>query len=944
MSKFFAVIFFCILSLSYGNTVEVFKVASFKDQTPDVNTYIAAEKRGYTLEPGKEGIIVNFKKYAKGNAKFAYIGLKGKQLAVNDWSGYDYVNLRLESYDEDHFLPLEVLVRDNRNKIYFRKFNVGPFAESSISLPIKEIAKKINIKAVNLFQVAVSQCVNSRRAEFKDIELIKSAPVELIPRKYDILQELSKGGPAVVPVTTTKFEFDKNGKLLWEFAPHSNKVNKYPGLALASGIRGSLLNGDLRGYTHIVLDIDYIDGNAQGMGLRVADHSRKEFWKSFKLAPSTPNQHIDERINTANLNFSNISHINISGRPDKDKRTVRVNQFYFEIRPQEASEPVRTRINLLLNDSGTPANVKPVLKKLLEKIDNAQKVLSGDMLKRSDLINFFDTVENCRSDAELIVRNAILAELKSCGKDFNVGIADSMTPVFLEKSASNISPARKAFIELAGQEFESFQTVVYSPLKNLKNVKVSVSDLIGPKGAKLKSEVAVVGHCNAILPAFAVDHHGFYPDSIIEYQQSADVAKGEPTPFWIRITSPKDAPAGIYKANVVVTADNCASYTFPLEVRVFGFNVPVGSPILTALNYDRMSIKVGWHEPYYYPLQKKMALKSGEYRLSFDSVFYGPWGDHSKFDAEKDVILDIYRTLHKKGQLGGLCILNFSPMGAKDQADPNDPAIDRLIENALAKLRNWVPILKKEGMLDKAYIYGYDEVKVSDGCAKILRAIKKEFPEIPAFSTGFGELDDPNYLLLDGYVPGIACADDPERVAKMRALGKKVWWYTCNYPRPPKPSLMLQAPGVLPRLFLGMMTQKYKPDGFLHWALNWARKMQEVSGPIMYGPRTTWDPRLDARGDNGEGMLFVPGKDKAILPTIRIENMRDGLEDLWYYKLLEKAIAENPKADAALLKKAEAALVVPENIVRSSDKYTRYPEIIRSERRKIAELIEKLQK
>ena len=260
MSKFFAVIFFCILSLSYGNTVEVFKVASFKDQTPDVNTYIAAEKRGYTLEPGKEGIIVNFKKYAKGNAKFAYIGLKGKQLAVNDWSGYDYVNLRLESYDEDHFLPLEVLVRDNRNKIYFRKFNVGPFAERSISLPIKEIAKKINIKAVNLFQVAVSQCVNPRRAEFKDIELINSAPVELIPRKYDILQELSKGGPAVVPVTTTKFEFDKNGKLLWEFAPHSNKVNKYPGLALASGIRGSLLNGDLRGYTHIVLDIDYIDG------------------------------------------------------------------------------------------------------------------------------------------------------------------------------------------------------------------------------------------------------------------------------------------------------------------------------------------------------------------------------------------------------------------------------------------------------------------------------------------------------------------------------------------------------------------------------------------------------------------------------------------------------------------------------------------------------------
>ena len=43
---------------------------------------------------------------------------------------------------------------------------------------------------------------------------------------------------------------------------------------------------------------------------------------------------------------------------------------------------------------------------------------------------------------------------------------------------------------------------------------------------------------------------------------------------------------------------------------------------------------------------------------------------------------------------------------------------------------------------------------------------------------------------------------------------------------------------------------------------------------------------------NGEGMLFYPGEDAGIdgpIASIRLKNLRDGMEDYEYFTLLEKA-------------------------------------------------------
>jgi hypothetical protein len=55
--------------------------------------------------------------------------------------------------------------------------------------------------------------------------------------------------------------------------------------------------------------------------------------------------------------------------------------------------------------------------------------------------------------------------------------------------------------------------------------------------------------------------------------------------------------------------------------------------------------------------------------------------------------------------------------------------------------------------------------------------------------------------------------------------------------------------------------------------------------------RDPWDSLGFRLNFNGEGMLFYPGEDAGIdgpITTIRLKNLRDGMEDYEYFTLLEK--------------------------------------------------------
>ena len=79
-------------------------------------------------------------------------------------------------------------------------------------------------------------------------------------------------------------------------------------------------------------------------------------------------------------------------------------------------------------------------------------------------------------------------------------------------------------------------------------------------------------------------------------------------------------------------------------------------------------------------------------------------------------------------------------------------------------------------------------------------------------------------------------------------------------------------------------------------------------------------------GFNGEGCIAGVGPDGIPLPTVRLENFRDGLEDLAYARLLEK--------------KTGRVTQVPEALVKSLTEFALDPEALYAWRDRLADALE----
>ena len=125
---------------------------------------------------------------------------------------------------------------------------------------------------------------------------------------------------------------------------------------------------------------------------------------------------------------------------------------------------------------------------------------------------------------------------------------------------------------------------------------------------------------------------------------------------------------------------------------------------------------------------------------------------------------------------------------------------------------------------------------------------------------------------------------------------------------------------------MGPMTAQQRPDGFLYYQISiWNSRR-----PITTGPFTDWDPRSWTTY-HGDGSWTCVGPDGTPLPTIRLENFRDGLEDYAYARLLESAVTTveaSPELRAAKgdwLKQARLALEVPAEVLKSKTEFTHDP-------------------
>ena len=149
------------------------------------------------------------------------------------------------------------------------------------------------------------------------------------------------------------------------------------------------------------------------------------------------------------------------------------------------------------------------------------------------------------------------------------------------------------------------------------------------------------------------------------------------------------------------------------------------------------------------------------------------------------------------------------------------------------------------------------------------------------------------------------------RFDQIRERGDDVWWYICIGPQPPYANWWMAQQGAVNRTVLWQQYY-YDIDGILYWAMTFWN-MSETNHNLINLKRI----------NNGDGLLFYNGalwdeyvtyaeKEAPIpVPSIRFEEIRDGIEDFQYLRQLEREVGR----DAAL----EYTTRVTTDILRYSD-------------------------
>lgn len=569
-----------------------------------------------------------------------------------------------------------------------------------------------------------------------------------------------------------------------------------------------------------------------------------------------------------------------------------------------------------------------------------------------------------------------------------LGMATSMEKV-LPRGPFKARPVGKdgLFVRVARNEHESVQLIVVPDGADLKGVKVQVEDDLASDGENritaqspnvfLSTNIACdvtgyvrtesypcyhagytvastneVGYVRKAKPPYV----GWWPDPILCFLDAVDVKNGDAQSFWIRVRCPENQPAGIYEGALVVTAEGLAPARVPFRVRVNDFAIGRTSelPVIVSFGPD-VSGTYGknrnwsrWHD------NKTPLCQWGRHQVE--------WVD---FLADYFITFDrLYNGSAERHFNGVLRLRDQSRLGLFNLGywlypkSTNDVDVTAWRKRVIPRLTEYYEKAKVEGILDHAYTYGCDEVpeQYQQAVKIAVEEVKKALPGVPVITTASdGHKYGVGTLLsdIDWFCP-ITHRYDFGRAEASRKAGHKVWHYVCSGPKAPYANFFVEGQGIEPRLLVGAQALRIKSDGFLYYAVaQW-----KSARCIETGPFTDWDPSSYADW-HGDGQLACVGPGGIPLPTIRLENFRDGLEDYAYAKLLEQKLrvvesssaihlrrgyggqeATEDKSPENWMRRAKAALAVPREVVETMTNYTDDPAVLYRWRDEMADLIE----
>ena len=477
--------------------------------------------------------------------------------------------------------------------------------------------------------------------------------------------------------------------------------------------------------------------------------------------------------------------------------------------------------------------------------------------------------------------------------NYSVWTTSSLVKVF---KADPVKPLESVAIKAAGNEHEAFQIVVRSGRAPLENVTVSVGDLVSKNARIPAANLSVYLPAYVYLPGLLKD----YPDPLPPYREPFSLKPGQTQPVWVDVYVPAGTEPGDYTGSVRIAAGNSDRVVeVPVALHVYRFDLPVESKLTTAFGLsdsevaNKHGVKPG--SPEAVQLHKKY------YELLLDRGV-------STYNIPADISTD---------------------EGAKYLQDPRLTSFVVPYSTDEARQRKTLDRVRSLGAWDKGYFYFLDEPvdenaykKLQEGCDYLRKIDPKVNIVSPYFrNPDFGK-EKTIYDLLAGYID-IWCFNtgfhDAKALDVRRKAGDTIWNYVCCGPGYPYANF-----------FVG-----YAP--IEHRILMWQNYLHEVTG-LLYWSTTYWQETPDPwtnmatwGGLYGDGSLLYPGKKVGIdgpVSSIRLEVIRDGLEDYKYLWLLERRVGR------------EAVLPYVKKLTQGWTEYTRDPAAFASVREEVASAIE----
>lgn len=489
-------------------------------------------------------------------------------------------------------------------------------------------------------------------------------------------------------------------------------------------------------------------------------------------------------------------------------------------------------------------------------------------------------------------------------------------------------------LALARHEYESIQLVLVAGDEALQHVQFvleplkrdSSEDTIAPEHIRLDR-----------INLVRVDGE-LWPDPILPLGDLTIPAGGVQA-FRLQVYAPPDTPPGRYHTTVRVNPANLHALSLPLDVQVYDFQMPV-----IAHTKHIIGCGAGGIEPLLFANRTPTgggpavgAIAEPRYILRKDGTIAMDFTDYDLVMAKAfDAGLSAFGLPLSAGDGGGYMPARmthtfFNEATGADEALLLDPLKSDLTRQ---RLTDWLQLftthLREKGWFERAIFYLWDEpnVQYTDTLLAVGRAVKAAVPDLPILI-----VESPNpawHEVADIYCPQVKWFGRPsieKELAELHALGKQMWWYNCGDPAP-FPTYAIPHDAACARMSFLLMW-KYHLTGNLYWAAG-------AKGLTAEG--TAENPGADGRGD---GQLAYSATSAGIVPSLRLEMIRDGVEDYEYLWLLNDLV-NRAKQQGKDVAPYEALLAIPSEVAVDASHYTRDPSVIETYRAALAKAIEEL--